>query len=289
MKIKLKYILLFILILCLLYILYDNCRCIERFNISTLWQVRNIANTDTVGTYNYRKDAIQKAIELGENYIYIDIGEDYKPHLFVYDRNFRILFNKDGTNLLFQNTNSAIQKSLEEDSWLYRSKDLDSGGIMCVTLISVLDLDLLQLSNYEGNYDTRTESIPYQMQLWKNIREFLESDKIVHTVMNRNSIFTDFKKYPQSYKGSLAKINEKIELLFSYETRTQFYDLYQRFRLIHGDDVLADDDFLNHDDKILLRNMYIIYEYFKYIDDINHEIYDINYLYNLIESLYIKQ
>ena len=32
-KIELKYILLFILILCLLYILYDNCRCIERFNI----------------------------------------------------------------------------------------------------------------------------------------------------------------------------------------------------------------------------------------------------------------
>ena len=275
--------------MCLLYILYDNCRCIERFNISTLWQVRNIANTDTVGTYNYRKDAIQKAIELGENYIYIDIGSDYKPHLFVYDKNFRILFNEDGSILLLQNTNSAIQKSLEEDSWLYRSKDLDSGGIMCVTLISVLDLDLLQLRNYEGNYDTRTESIPYQMQLWKNIREFLESDKIVHTVMNRNSIFTDFKKYPQSYKGSLAKINEKIELLFSYETRTQFYDLYQRFRLIHGDDVLADDDFLNHDDKILLRNMYLIFEYFKYIDDINHEIYDINYLYNLFESLYIKQ
>ena len=263
MKIKLKYILLFILILCLLYILYDNCRCIERFNISALWTVRNIANTDTVGIYYNREDAIQKATELGENYIYIDIGSDYKPHLFVYDKNFRILFNEDGSILLLQNTNSAIQKSLEEDSWLYRAKDLDSGGIMCVTLISVLDLDLLQLSNYEGNYDTRTESIPYQMQLWKNIREFLESDKIVHTVMNRNSIFTDFKKYPQSYKGSLAKINEKIELLFSYETRTQFYDLYQRFRLIHGDDVLADDDFLNHDDKILLRNMYLIFEYFK--------------------------
>ena len=227
MKIKLKYILLFILILCLLYILYDNCRCIERFNISTLWQVRNIANTDTVGTYNYRKDAIQKATELGENYIYIDIGEDYKPHLFVYDRNFRILFNKDGTNLLFQNTNSAIQKSLEEDSWLYRSKDLDSGGIMCVTLISVLDLDLLQLSNY----DTETESIPYQMQLWKNIREILPSrplPDVVDTVygdMNRHSIFKDLDIYPQSYRQFISEVEKNILLLFSYNTRTQFYDL----------------------------------------------------------------
>ena len=286
MKIKLKYILLFILILCLLYILYDNCRCIERFNISTLWTVRNIVNTNTVGIYDNREEAIRTATDMGENHIYIDIGSDYKPHLFVYDRNFRILFNEDGSMLLLQNTNSAIQKSLEQDSWLFRDKDLPTGSILCITLISVLDLNLLQLSNYVGG---KTNSIPYQMQLWKNIREFSESDKIVYTDMNRYSIFTDFEKYPQSYRESLAEIKNNIISLFSYETRTQFYDLYQRFTKIYGRDDFPDDDFLNHDEKKLLTNMYYIFEYFKYIDDINYEIYDINYLYNLFESLYIRQ
>ena len=298
-KIKLKYILLFILILCLLYILYDNCRCIERFNIGIPpYRVFNIKDMSELGIYPFflgntffnREDAIQKVTEMGEDYIYIDIAEDYKPHLFVYDRNFRIQFNQDGANLLFlrsgqENTNLAIKKSLELDSWLFKQENLPRGNLMCITIISVLDLNLLQLSNYSEE----TKSIPYQQQLWKNIREFSESNKAVLRMMNKYGIFIGLNTYPESYRKFYDSVEERIKLLFLYETRTQFYDLYQRFRLTHGDDDPPRDDFFNYDDNELLRKMYEAFIYLKYIDDINPNIYNITYLYNTFESLYMRQ